>query len=245
VRWCTYTQRVRRILTIEQDALLPGLGLFGLRLEASGAPALRLRTWEHDLSGLRAREFAAIVPLGGNAHAWEEDRHAFLSHERRLLAEAVDEGVPVLGICLGAQVLARALGAEGRDAGVHEAGWRRIVPTRAAERDPVLSHLERPAGSFQWHGDTFELPDGAELLASSASVANQAFRVGSAWGVQFHAEVDYPTFSEWIANHRDACREYGIDEEALHEEVRWGDEVDRGWRTRMFDSFIELALARA
>jgi GMP synthase (glutamine-hydrolysing) len=236
---------VRPILTIEQDPRLPGLGLLDRRLAACGAPVHRVRTWIDDLSGLRARDWAAIVPLGGNAHAWEEEAHPYLRHERRLLAEAVEEDVPALGVCLGAQVLARALGAEVRDAGVHEAGWREIVPTRAAAADPVFAHLAGPAGSYQWHTDTFDLPKGAELLASSAAVENQAFRAGSAWGIQFHAEVDYPTFSEWIGNHPDACRAYGVDEKSLHEEVRRGDATDHAWRARLFDAFIELALARA
>jgi GMP synthase (glutamine-hydrolysing) len=235
---------VKPILAIEQDERLPGLGLFGRRVAALGAPVHRVRTWQDDLSTLRARDWSAIVPLGGNAHAWQEDEHPFLAHESRLLADALDTDVPVLGVCLGAQVLARVLGGEVRDAGVHESGWQTVYPTAAAADDPLLRHLDRPAGTFQWHGDTFTLPAGAAHLAASDLIPNQAFRAGSAWGIQFHAEVDYPTFAEWIGNHRDACETYGLDEDALHAEVRRGDKADKGWRSRLFDAFIELARSR-
>jgi GMP synthase-like glutamine amidotransferase len=235
---------VKPILAIEQDERLPGLGLFGKRVQALGLPVRSVRTWAEGLDGFRARDWSAIVPLGGNAHAWQEDEHPFLAEERALLGDAVETGVPVLGICLGAQVLARALGAEVRRADVHETGWCDITPTAHAAADPLFGHLSGSAGVYQWHGDTFDLPPGATLLASSAAVHNQAFRYGDAWALQFHPEVDYSTFTEWIANHPGACASYGIDEEALHEEVREGDRATLAWRIRLFDAFLEHAAGR-
>jgi GMP synthase (glutamine-hydrolysing) len=227
---------VKPLLAIEQDALLPGLGLLEGRLAASGLPARRVRVWEESLEGLRADDWSGIIALGGNAHAWQEDEHAFLSVE---LAEAVAEGVPVLGICLGAQVLARALGAEVRTADVHEAGWLDVTPSPAAEADPLLGHLDGPAGVFHWHHDTFDLPVGATRLASSELTPNQAFRLGDAWGIQFHPEVDYPTFAFWQSNHPGVCEELGIDEQGLHAAVLAGDRRTLPWRSRMFDAFLE------
>jgi GMP synthase (glutamine-hydrolysing) len=235
---------MKPILAIEQDARLPGLGLLGDRLQALGLPVRRVRAWEEELSALRATDYSGIAALGGNAHAWAEDEHPFLRYERRLFAEAIDAGVPLLGICLGAQVLARTLGADVQAAGVHEAGWLSIVPTPHAADDPLLGHLEGPAGVYQWHSDTFELPLGAVHLASSPLVENQAFRYGDAWGVQFHPEVDYGTFAAWIRNHPGACEAQGMDEEALHEEVRRGAAEDRAWRSQLFDSFGGLAVER-
>jgi GMP synthase (glutamine-hydrolysing) len=231
---------VRPLLTIEQDDRLPGLGLLEERLAVADLPVRRVRTWQDDLSGLRAADYSGIAALGGNAHAWAEEDYPFLRLERRLLAEAVAEGVPVLGICLGAQVLARALGAEVRTAEEHETGWLEITPTAGAGADPLLGHLDGPAGVFQWHSDTFGLPHGATLLATSAVIANQAFRLGNAWGVQFHPEVDYATFASWVVNHPGACEHYGIDEDALHEEVREGDRATLEWRRRLFDAFLDV-----
>jgi GMP synthase (glutamine-hydrolysing) len=231
---------VKPLLTIEQDERLPGLGLLEQRLALADLSVRRVRAWEDDLTGLRATDYAGIAALGGNAQAWAEDDHPFLRDERRLLAEAVAEGVPVLGICLGAQVLARALGAEVRTAEAHEAGWLSIAPTPAAAADPLLGHLDGPTGVFQWHSDTFDLPDGAVHLASSELVENQAFRLERAWGLQSHPEVDYPTFASWIQNHRGAAEHYGLEEETLHAEVRAGDRETRDWRSRMFDAFLAL-----
>jgi GMP synthase (glutamine-hydrolysing) len=175
-------RRVRPVLVIEQELALEGLGFLGERLEASGLPYRRLQLWREDLGGLRARDFSAIVPLGGNAHAWQESDYPFLRRERLLLADALEEGAPVLGICLGAQLLARALGAEVRTAEAPEIGWLPIAPTAEARNDPLFGHLTAPTGVYQWHHDVFELPAGARLLATSERFENQAFRAGDAWG---------------------------------------------------------------
>ena len=119
--------------------------------------------------------------------ARDEADHPFLAEERRLLADA-EQGVPVLGICLGAQILARALGATVKGGGSPEIGWLDVAPTPAADGDPLLGHSEAPTGVFQWHLDAFDLPEGAVHLATSAQYPNQAFRLGEAWGVQFHPE---------------------------------------------------------
>jgi GMP synthase-like glutamine amidotransferase len=227
------------VLVIEQDERLEGLGLLGKRLEALSVPFRRLKTWQESPSGLRARDFAGIVPLGGSASAWHEDEHPFLRDERLLLAEAVEHGVPVLGICLGAQLLARALGAQAAPAGVHEAGWCEIAPTPAAADDPLFRHVKGRVGAYQWHVDVFELPEGAVHLATSDLLPHQAFRLGEAWGVQFHPEVDYDTFASWLANHPGACEASRLDEEALHEAVRVGAAESHAWRSRLFDAFAE------
>ncbi len=123
--------------------------------------------------------------------AWDEERLPYLGRQRAFLREAVEEGVPVLGICLGGQLLARALGAEVRPAERLEAGWLEIEATPEAAGDALLAHLRAPVGVYQWHTDVFDLPDGAVRLARSEQSENQAFRYGErAWGLQFHPEVD-------------------------------------------------------
>lgn len=237
--------RMRPILVIEQEWRLEGAGLLGKRLTASGVPFRRLQMWRQDGADLRLDDFAAVVPLGGNAHAWDEEGHPHLRVERELLARAVQEDVPVLGICLGAQLLARSQGAEVYPSGFHEIGWAPIHPTPVAAADPLFAHLDgRPAGVYHWHMDAFDLPAGAVHLASSELQLHQAFRIGNAWGLQFHPEVDYETFTTWIANHPGACADLDIDEDALRAAVREGSARDHEWRARLFDAFLQVVAER-
>ena len=214
---------MKPILAIEQDPTLPGLGLLGRGVRARGLPIVSAHAWEGDLDGLRASDFGGIVPLGGSMQSWDEERLPFLARERALLREAVDEGVPVLGICLGGQVLARALGAEARPAERPEVGWLRVEATPEAAVDPLLSHLREPVGVYQWHLDVFDLPDGAVHLARSEQNENQAFRYGErTWGLQFHPEVDLPLYLGWIKNWEGAPERMGLDPDALEASIAAG-----------------------
>jgi GMP synthase-like glutamine amidotransferase len=214
---------MKPILAIEQDPTLPGLGLLGRVVRARGVPIVSAHAWEGDLDGMRAGDFAGIVPLGGSMQSWDEARMPFLGRERELLREAVDEGVPVLGICLGGQLLARALGAEVYPSERPERGWLTIEATPDAAMDPLLAHLREPVGVYQWHLDVFDLPDGAVRLARSDLSANQAFRYGErAWGLQFHPEVDAPIFAGWMQNYAEAPAAVGIDRAALEAAIAVG-----------------------
>jgi GMP synthase (glutamine-hydrolysing) len=146
--------------------------------------------------------YDALVVLGGPMNVDEQDRHPHLAVEAELLREAVARDLPVLGICLGAQLLAHALGAHVGRNPVKEHGWYPLALTDAGRADPVLAQW---AGHqvCQWHGDTFELPPGAELLATGDTCRHQAFRVGRAYGVQFHPEVDARILDRWLEVYRD------------------------------------------
>ena len=116
------------------------------------------------------------------------------------LRVAFDAGVPVLGICLGAQLIAAALGAAIVRNPVKEIGWSTVRPTAAGSRDPLFKHLGKAEQIFQWHGDTFHLPEGAELLAETDACKNQAFRyAGNVYGLQFHLEVDQALIRRWLS----------------------------------------------
>jgi GMP synthase-like glutamine amidotransferase len=144
--------------------------------------------------------YDALLVLGGPMGAYEEDVYPWLPGELAAIRAAVLSGKPFLGVCLGAQLLARALGAEAYPASTAEVGVDHVTLTSAAVTDPLLTSLPNPLPCFQWHGDTFDLPDGAVLLATSAACRNQAFRWGEhAYGLQFHLEVTVAMVSAWAA----------------------------------------------
>jgi len=142
-------------------------------------------------------EVAGAVVMGGPMNADELDRFPALGAEREWLAEAVRRELPLLGICLGAQLLARALGAEVRPGERPEIGFAPVEVADSA--DPLLGGLAPRTDVLHWHGDVFDLPDGARPLASSELTEHQAFRVGNAWGVLFHPEADFALVEAWLA----------------------------------------------
>jgi GMP synthase (glutamine-hydrolysing) len=143
------------------------------------------------------REFPAIIVMGGPMGAYDEEHHPWLVDEKRLLREAVESDVPVWGVCLGAQLLAAALGARVYAGERPEVGLLPVELTPAASSDPVFSESPSSFPTLQWHGDTFELPEGSTLLASSPAYPNQAFRIGRSYGLQFHVEVSPELAAEW------------------------------------------------
>jgi GMP synthase (glutamine-hydrolysing) len=142
-------------------------------------------------------EVAGAVVMGGPMNVDEVGRFPALAVEREWLAEAVRLELPLLGICLGAQLLARALGAEVRPGEGPEIGFA-PVEVGVAD-DPVLGGLAPSTEVLHWHGDVFDLPDGAQPLASSAQTEHQAFRLGNAWGSLFHPEADFALVEAWLA----------------------------------------------
>jgi len=166
-------------------------------------------------------DVSGIVVFGGAQHADDVERHPYLRAEQVLLREAIDRGTPVLGICLGAQLLAIARGAALKPSPVREFGYTQIAPTAEGEADPLIGVYESGDRVFHWHEDTFDLPEGATLLASSDEVRNQAFRYGDrAWGVQFHVEVTEPVLEGWLAAAGEIDPKWGKTLEVLREENR-------------------------
>ncbi len=142
-------------------------------------------------------EVAGAVVMGGPMNVDETDRHPELGAEREWLAGAVRRDMPVLGICLGAQLLARALGGEVRPGKVPELGYASVEVLDP--NDPVLGALSPTTTVLHWHNDVFDLPDGAQHLGRSAQTEVQAFRHGNAWGILFHPEADFALLEAWLA----------------------------------------------
>jgi GMP synthase-like glutamine amidotransferase len=190
-----------------------------------------------------------LVLLGGAMAAWEDDVAAWLPAERQLVRRAVADGVPVLGVCLGGQVMTLACGGEVTRADVAEIGLVELSLTESAADDPLLSVVPDSARVGQYHIDTMStLPEGAVLLASSADCAHQAYRLGErAWALQFHPEIDAAIMQDWIDDDREAVHARGFDCDAILEDFRAReDELVRVWRpfAHAFADVVRAAAAR-
>jgi GMP synthase (glutamine-hydrolysing) len=180
-----------------------GHGLEEWSIARSPAPSRPLEAYD-----------AAIV-FGGSMHADEEATHPWLRGEKELLRRFLDAGTPVLGVCLGAQLVAGAAGAWVGRASEPEIGWHEVELTAAAATDPLFARLPRRFEALQWHYYAFDVPAGGIELALSP-VGSQAFRLGDlAWGVQFHPEVTLAMVEQWL----EEPEEVDFDREALRRET--------------------------
>jgi GMP synthase (glutamine-hydrolysing) len=186
-----------RVLSVTHGPSVPG-GVFDEAVAAAGHTAERWVVPERGTPG-RAESYDAVMVFGGSQHPDQDDRFDWLRNEEEFLQDLLATEVPVLGVCLGAQMLARAAGASVGPADTPEIGWHAVSLTPAGERDPVLGVLPARPTVFQWHHYTFTLPPGGSALAES-DVCLQAFRRHGrpAWGIQFHAEVTREMLSAWV-----------------------------------------------
>ena len=186
-----------RVLSVTHGPSVPG-GVFDEEAEAAGHA---LERWVVPLGGTPQppSSYDAILVFGGSMHPDQDDNFSWLGQEAGFLAEALAGDVPVLGVCLGAQMLARAAGAWVGPAPVPEVGWFEVELTPDGREDPVLGALPPRTEAFQWHHYTYAVPESGKELARSAA-CTQAFRLGrAAWGIQFHAEVTLPMLEAWVA----------------------------------------------
>jgi GMP synthase (glutamine-hydrolysing) len=146
---------------------------------------------------------------------YEADRYPFLREEMRLIEDALRSGRPVLGICLGSQLLAHALGAEVKPSGRKEIGWFDVRLTDAAALDPMWQGIDAVFKAFHWHGDVFSLPTGAVHLASSDLSPHQAFRHGAAYGLLFHLEVTEGIVRDMVRTWPEELAEERLDGQAI------------------------------
>jgi len=148
-------------------------------------------------------DIKAIISLGGPMNVYEEADYPFLRYENLFLKKAIKKEIPILGICLGAQLLAKACGAKVNKAREKEIGWYKVSLTDDGKKDILFESLPKELEVFQWHEDTFDIPQGAACLASSQSCRNQAFRFGkNTYGLQFHIEVTPEMVEAWIDEYK-------------------------------------------
>lgn len=191
------------------------------------------------------RRYDGLVVLGGPMNVDQSDAFPHLRTEIEVVREALAREMPILGICLGAQLLAAALGAEVHPAPVREIGWYPLQPSPSAESDALLRHVTHGQHVFQWHSYTFAVPPDAVHLASTATCANQAFRHGSnAYGLQFHPEVDRDLIARWLSvpAYRDELEVSEVPEHArqVHADTHRYIGPASEAATRVFDEFAAL-----
>jgi GMP synthase (glutamine-hydrolysing) len=176
------------------------LGAFAAPLEASGYKIQYCDLGVCDLHTLDPVQPDLLVVLGGPVSVYEEDRYPFLVDELTLLRSRIEAARPTIGICLGAQLIARALGARVYPGPAKEIGWSPLRLTEAGKAGPLRHFANTPV--LHWHGDTFDLPEGAQLLASTPLYQHQAFLFGqNVIGFQFHPEADGRAFERWLVGH--------------------------------------------
>ena len=216
-----------RVLSVTHGPSVPG-GVFDEVAEAAGHD---LERWVVPLGGAPQppASYGAVMVFGGSMHPDQDDRFDWLEREEAYLRRVLAEDVPVVGVCLGAQMLARAAGARVRPSSSPEIGWFDVELTPAGRYDPVLGVLPARVEAFQWHSYTFEVPGGATELARSA-ICTQAFRAGlRAWGIQFHAEVTLSMLRSWIVEDGDELP-VSSEEFVGEAEARIGDWNEHGRR---------------
>ncbi|MEM8587810.1 MAG: type 1 glutamine amidotransferase [Pseudomonadota bacterium] len=188
-----------RILILQNDAFAPA-GLVGDRLVADGADTVVLRADDGDRVPNDVGDYDALVALGGVQSAADFETWPYLAEEAALMRQFAEADRPTLGICLGAQIMARAHGAAVRKLDEMEIGFSPLSTTKQAADDPLFGGGD-PWPQMQWHGDTFDLPETAVLLSTNEICRNQAMRIGRAqYAVQFHFEVTREIVVDWIAH---------------------------------------------
>ena len=218
------------------------LGISVPALAEHGVPVIRLDAFDPVVRWPGLDEISGLLVFGGEMNVDDIDRYPYLLAQRQLMRRAVDAGLPVLGICLGAQMLARALDARVYRAPMRELGFKPVRITEAGHADPLLGAFHSGDRVFQWHEDTFDLPDGAELLAAGDDVQVQAFRRGpNAWGVQFHFEVDAEGVDAWLRVAEPSLeRVWKRSAGEVREELRLYLDAQQQRSRQLFDAFARL-----
>jgi len=233
---------MRRLLVF-QHVSFEILGTLHPLLKARGFRIRYANFGRHPHARAEIARYNGLVVLGGPMNVDDLERHPHLAVEVELIQQAIEQGLPVLGICLGAQLIAKALGARVHANGGKEIGWYDVSPTLAAKDDPLFRDFGEMEKIFQWHGDVFELPAGAVHLATSQRCPHQAFRYGTnVYGLQFHLEVDEHLIERWLTvpAHCAELNEEHINPETIRHETTQYLHRAHAMSEQMFGRFIDL-----
>lgn len=233
-----------RALAVQHVAAEPP-GAIAAALAAEGLALDVVRVDRGDPVPVDAERLSAVVVMGGPMSVADAGRLEHLRDELRLVESALRHGVPVLGVCLGSQLLAHALGARVSPAGFLELGWLPVTLAPGAEGDPLLGGCPQTFPALHWHGDAFDLPRGAAHLARSDRTAVQAFRHGRAWGLLFHLEADGAQVEEMALAFAGEVAAGGSSAAALAAGARRAAAASRRIGEGVFGRFARLAAGSA
>jgi GMP synthase (glutamine-hydrolysing) len=216
------------------------LGLIAPILDTLGWDVAYCDAAIDDLADNSIESADLLVVLGGPIGVYESASYPFLVREIRLIERRLGKNRPTLGICLGSQLMAHALGARVFPGHVKEVGWGNVQLTKAGRKSCLGALGEDGAKVLHWHGDTFDLPDHAVLLASNALYANQAFSFGSrALALQFHAEVDGRHLEEWFVGHAVELSTTDISVQDLRQSTALAAQQARVRAARIFGDWLK------
>ncbi|HUJ73147.1 MAG TPA: gamma-glutamyl-gamma-aminobutyrate hydrolase family protein [Verrucomicrobiae bacterium] len=193
------------------------LGTIAQALQNAGVSARYTRSFEGQPVPKQMGDATGLIIMGGPQSVYEQDKFPYLRDELHLIEDALQQAKPVLGVCLGSQLLASALGASVYPARQKEIGWNRVTLADFAATDPLFAGVPKSFTALHWHGDIFDPPRGATLLASSALTAHQAFRNGkNAYGLLFHIEVTLPQVRRMVETFASELQATGLNGSAIN-----------------------------
>jgi len=231
---------------VVQHVAVEGPGRIADALTAAGVAMQTIRVHEGQPVPREPAGASGLIVMGGPMGVYEAHRYPHLADELALIARAVADGVPVLGVCLGSQLLAAALGAEVRPSGRQEIGWLPVTMREVAMRDSLFAGAPDTFAPLHWHGDVFDLPPGAESLASSALTEHQAFRAGDrAWGLLFHLEAGAEQVAAMARTFAGDLMAAGVDGAALAADSHRAAAAVAGIAEVVFGRFAALVRAGA
>jgi GMP synthase (glutamine-hydrolysing) len=187
----------------------------------------------------------ALLVLGGPMNVYEEQKYPFLKWETEWIHKWAEEGKPVLGLCLGAQLLSKATGGKVTKNSVREAGHFEVQLTKAGLEDPLFSGIKNPIPVVQWHQDTFSVPPGGILLATGNVCTNQAFRIYRTIGLQFHLEIGREKMATWIKEYVRNPAEEGIDVESILEDFTGKENLYSAICRKLIHNFCRYDISSA
>lgn len=235
------------ILVFQHDPL-EDLGVFAQVLERHHAHFRTVRLFQDETPNEDWESIRALVILGGPMSVHEEERYPFLKWEKTIIRTALKQGISILGICLGAQLIAAATGAQVYQGNFKEIGWYPISVTPEGQMDSLLGYLPERPTVFQWHRDGFDLPKGAQRLASSLYYDNQAFRIGKkVYGLQFHLEVTPAMIDRYMDERwKELAQVPYISPDKIRADTRSYAQTSKHYGERFFSEFLRrLATPKA
>lgn len=234
-----------RFLVIEQVAH-EDTGVFGPMIAGAGFEPVAIRMHQNNPVPGDPSAFGGILVMGGPMNVDQTSRYPWLTDQLELIAAAARQRIPVLGVCLGSQMIAAALGGSVYSGKEPEIGWYGLDLTENADDDPLFGGFPHSFEVFQWHGCTFNLPPGAALLAGSSLFPHQAFRARDCiWGVQFHLEVTSGHVSNWLKINHEEVERAGVDARAVNAAAEEKLVKLMPLAEKLFGRFLDLCRKRA